>query len=311
MRKIVIVNALGNLNSGRYHRNFGGFDFKTESKLHSSGRRTSRRVFFTEPTVCEILEKVKIDGEFYHELKIIVGTGNVFDKAHHNAYSNSTLKFYVHTDRINEPDFIKGDLATKIYEKVEAYKAQHPDFPMYLFKNQHGAYDSGRPSRVSVEKMIEIDGEEIAFDFNHNREYRFSELKESVDDKNRGSALALASKLGALSGLKPANTEDFLSQEDDDLQFDASYIDLYRDINGRVIIKQEDYQDFKQEFEALVNKYHKPLKPIDLEFSEYDKLHKVQLDTCEIQQHMLDIGENIDATLEQKKGFIAGVKYGL
>lgn len=310
MKRIVIVNALGNLSSGRYHRNFGGFDFKTESKLHTSGRRTSRRVFFTEPTVCEILEKVKIDGEFYHELKIIVGTGNVFDKAHHNAYCNSTLKFYVHTDRINEVDFIKGDLATKIYEKVEAYKAQHPDFPMYLFKNQHGAYDSSRPTKFSIEKMIEIGGEEIVLDFNHNREYKLSELKESVDDKNRGSALALASKLGALSGLKPVNTGDFLSQEDD-LQFDASYIDLYRDINGKVIIKQEDYQDFKQEFEALVNKYHKPLKPIDLEFSEYDKLHQVQLDTYEIQESMLNIGEDIDATLEQKKGFIAGVKYGL
>lgn len=311
MRKIVIVNALGNLSSGRYNRSFGGFDFKTEPKLHSSGRRTSRRVFFTEPAVCEILEKVKIDSEFYYELKIIVGTGNVFDKAPHNAYRNNALKLYVHTDRINEPDFIKGYPATKIFEKVEAYKAQHPEFPMYLFKNQHGAYDSGRPVMISIAKMLEIGGEEIVFDFHHNREYRLSELKESVDEKNRGSALALASKLGALSGLKPVNTEDFLSQDDDDLQFDASYIDLYRDIQGKIAIKQEDYQDFKQEFEALLNKYHKPLKPINLEFSEYDKLHKVQLDTCEIQQRMLDIGEDIDATLEQKKGFIAGTRYGL
>jgi hypothetical protein len=310
MEKIVIVNALGNLSSGRYHRSFGGSDFKSEPKLHSSGRRTSRGIFFTEPAICEILGNVKLNGETYHELRILVGKGQVFDKAHHNAYSNSSLKFYVHPDRIIESDFIKGDIANKISEKVTAYQQKHPTFPTYLYDSGDGTFESGIPYGIALDKMIANDGEELLLEFRGQIYLNPDKLRETLDDKDRGSILALGAKLASLSGLSVTNTDDFIKDKDD-LCFNASYVDLYKHITGKIIIKEEDYGSFQQEFEALVNKYHKPLSPTNLDFEDYSRLPEVKLDTHDIQQNMLNRKEDIDATLEQRKGFITGVKYGL
>lgn len=301
MEKLIIVNALSKSTS-RKKGPVVEHSFRSTPKLHSSGRRTGRKMYFEEPVLGKIVKEVAFGDSLYVEIEILLGYGCIYDKTPANS-SRSNEAFYILKDDLKLVHlFTQGDEVNRIYDLAKTVDLQQ----RYIYEDSDGDHVAKDPRRIAIEKM---DGEKVILEFGNGEFYSLDELIPSMDDKP--SILALAKKIAKDNGVSIVNEQQYLEEEWCDIEFNTLIVDLYRNIQGKVNVKASEFENFKKDLQNIFDKYHVPLSNLEVEIEEPEKLNLFEMDNDEVQSYLIHKNTDINQILEEKKGFIKGVKFGL
>jgi hypothetical protein len=290
MEKLIIVNAISGTRTPEHI-------FIANPKLHSSGRRTSRKMFFQDPVLCRVVKE--IDSMF--EVEILLGNGFIYDRSPSN-YQSSTEHFYIPKD-MDSTLVVHGEVVNRIYELTKTVDLS----TRYIFKDLDGVTVSKDPRRVAIEKMD--NGENLIFQFDKDCFRSIDEVIPTLTDKP--SILALAKKIATDHKVSIQNASTFIEDDYCDLEFNLLKVDLYRNIKGKLNLKESEYESFQKDLKKLVEKYHTPLTNLDFSVDEKIDLDYFEMDEDQVQTYLIEKNVDISQILEEKRGFINGTKFGL
>ena len=271
--------------------------FRSTPKLHSSGRRTSRHMIFLHPALGEIIGKERIGDQTFYQIAIVYGNGYIYDRTP-NAYNPSTENIFIHEDEIDS--FPNGNV---VYHLIDIDLLS----PRYLLTDKDGssvAKDTRRFDLLAMKKH-----QQVVLDFGDMGSFFLDEITPTIEDKHK--ILGLAKHIASDNGINIINASQFLEEDYTDIEFDAYRIDLYRNVRGIVNVKFSEIQNFKDEFAALLNKYHVNAKKLNFEIDSETELHVLDLDEDEVQTYLTEKNLDINEILEKNRGFINGTKFGL
>ena len=295
MEKLIIINALSP--NGKYKNRTPEHTFSANPKEHLSGRRTSRKMFFETPVICKVVKEV--DSTF--ELQILLGNGFIYDRSPRN-YQNSTENFYIPKD-LDSTLVVHGKVVNKIYDLTKTVDLSS----RYIFKDGDGDTVAKDPRRIAIEKML--NGENIIFQFDNDTFRSIDEVIPTLTDKP--SILALGKKIATDHGVSIQNASDFIEEDYCDLEFNLLKVDLYRNVKGKVNLKESEYESFEKDLKKLLEKYHTPITDLEFSIDEKKDLDYLEMDEDQVQTYLIEKNIDISQILEEKRGFINGTKFGL
>lgn len=295
MEKLIIINALSP-DCTRQNRT-PEHTFSANPKLHSSGRRTSRKMFFETPVICKVVKEV--DSTF--ELQILLGNGFIYDRSPRN-FHHSTENFYIPKD-LDSTLTVTGEVVDRIYELTKTVDLSK----RYIFKDEDGDTVAKDPQRIAIEKML--NGEGVIFQFNNGCFRSIDEVIPTLTDKP--SILGLAKKIASDHGVIIQNASTFIEEDYCDLEFNLLKVDLYRNIKGKVNLKESEYESFQRDLKKLLEKYHTTLTDLEFSIDEKKDLDYLEMDEDQVQTYLIEKNIDISQILEEKRGFINGTKFGL
>jgi len=269
--------------------------YRTLGKKHETGRTTKRGIWLQSH--CLFRYEENLEGDDFH-LFHVTGDSIVYDKNPHRGHTNFNLPLVVKKSDF-DMDFYSGPTVDNCWEIIKSMPETGTSCSYLTSSGWQTSYLNHHP-------LIEIYKEQQPCYSVYG--YRDELLGDKVrfPQKDESTAIVLARTFArefgtTLSEVREGNT----------FVFNSTLID-HNDLKVNLTVDDEKLKDFERELEELVKKY-------DIGYGGHEarveprwgRSKKLVLETASIETAFMNRDKNIDDMVEEKKGAITGVKYGL
>ena len=242
-----------------------------------------------------------------YEVKMIFGEGNSFCRSENHGRTRINLIFY-----INKSEAYHDGVVNRIHRKLKANIEEGTRDPNlrteFLLVDEFGLYFTQKPKRISVDKMMKNQGQQVVYEFDGV----FIEQKDLKPiTSSRTETLVIAKALAKEFGASVTNGEEFEQEDISEIEIDMAHFNFYRSVKGSFYVNKNKLTDLKKDLQELYNKYAETKLETRLLEIEIDDSRVLSLGEEEIHTTARNMGLNIEQILLDKKGFIVGRKFGI
>lgn len=238
-----------------------------------------------------------------YKVNVLVGEGIRYKR---NVHSGSSCRKGA-TFLVNKKEAIHDGDINRVHRKL---RNREDDLRTnFIFKQEDGTFINEQPARFDIDKMVEQKGKAIYYVIGGNT----VEEKDLIAPlENKTQLFVIAREIAKKLGTTITNREDFEDDTTSSLNLDLVNLDLYREIQGRVVLRKADTEAFKQEFIELCKKFNVDgINDIEISMPEEDDWLPIHIDEDEVQVKATNMGLDIQQILRDGNGMIQSKKFGM